>query len=128
MSQAIKCNCQSCGSGIEFDKSSLRPGETRAIQCPHCGNPTVISRPSRTFLKIIPAILIPIVCIAALIIGTMGIGLFSAVKVIKADSSQQSPNPSAFDSDEWSKSLTVEQGDVEVSIYPHFSHLPFYET
>lgn|ERR1700733_5842561 len=51
MDRYIKCHCQNCGNGIEFQISTLQPGEIRAIDCPHCQKPTAISCPAPPNLK-----------------------------------------------------------------------------
>jgi TM2 domain-containing membrane protein YozV/DNA-directed RNA polymerase subunit RPC12/RpoP len=53
--------CQNCGNGIEFDASQLLSVEARAIDCPHCGKRTWISKPSEPALgetdkRILPTI------------------------------------------------------------------------
>jgi hypothetical protein len=32
----VKCRCQHCAGGIEFDANSFKQGETRVTECPHC--------------------------------------------------------------------------------------------
>ena len=33
----VTCDCQHCAQGIQFDSASFGTGETRAVDCPHCG-------------------------------------------------------------------------------------------
>ena len=44
--QFIICDCRHCGNGIEFEAHQLDPGESRNIDCPHCGRETTLSRPA----------------------------------------------------------------------------------
>ena len=57
MYNLVKCNCQHCDGGIEFDPSQLEPGESRAITCPHCECETSITASIRS----IPPVLEPVV-------------------------------------------------------------------
>ena len=33
----VTCECQHCAQRIQFDSASFGAGETRAVDCPHCG-------------------------------------------------------------------------------------------
>jgi hypothetical protein len=43
----VTCHCQHCNGGIEFDGAGFAHGETRAIECPHCGIETNLFVPYR---------------------------------------------------------------------------------
>src|SRR5262245_10005945 len=42
--QFLKCNCQHCGSPIEFPAH----GVGLEINCPHCGQTTLLSKPRKS--------------------------------------------------------------------------------
>ena len=36
----VTCRCQNCDGNIEFDCTGFEKGETRSVDCPHCGMAT----------------------------------------------------------------------------------------
>ena len=43
----VKCRCQHCDGGIEFDANQLENGTPRIMDCPHCGLETILYIPAQ---------------------------------------------------------------------------------
>lgn len=50
----VRCNCQHCNQGIEFDATGVTKGETRTAICPHCQLDTILFVPANSAPPALP--------------------------------------------------------------------------
>lgn len=55
----VTCHCQHCDGHIEFDASDLAAGETRTVECPHCGKETDLCGQTAAAAVALPPIISP---------------------------------------------------------------------
>jgi hypothetical protein len=72
MKEFVKCRCQHCGKGIEFDSQQLDGGESVTVDCPHCEKQTTLIAPHTSYTSVFAA---GILDLGSLLIFILGAGL-----------------------------------------------------